>query len=64
MTPSFPSVTFPNHFTLVTGLYPESHGIVGNQFWDPKLAEEFLLHRYHCVDAAEVVDRGTSMGDG
>ena len=41
MTPSFPSVTFPNHFTLVTGLYPESHGIVGNQFWDPKLAEEF-----------------------
>ena len=41
MTPSFPSVTFPNHFTLVTGLYPESHGIVGNQFWDPKLKEEF-----------------------
>jgi predicted AlkP superfamily pyrophosphatase or phosphodiesterase len=29
MKPSFPSVTFPNHYTLVTGLYPESHGIVG-----------------------------------
>lgn len=41
MTPSFPSVTFPNHFTLVTGLYPESHGIVGNTFWDPDLQEEF-----------------------
>lgn len=41
MLPSFPSVTFPNHFTLVTGLYPESHGIVGNQFWDPVLQEEF-----------------------
>ena len=41
MTPSFPSVTFPNHFTLVTGLYPESHGIVGNTFWDPDLKEEF-----------------------
>ena len=41
MLPSFPSVTFPNHFTLVTGLYPESHGIVGNQFWDPALQEEF-----------------------
>lgn len=41
MLPSFPSVTFPNHFTLVTGLYPESHGIVGNSFWDPKLQEEF-----------------------
>ena len=41
MLPSFPSVTFPNHFTLVTGLYPESHGVVGNQFWDPILQEEF-----------------------
>ena len=41
MLPSFPSVTFPNHYTLVTGLYPESHGMVGNQFWDPDLMEEF-----------------------
>ena len=41
MHPSFPSVTFPNHFTLVTGLYPESHGVVGNTFWDPKFQEEF-----------------------
>ncbi|KZZ96068.1 ectonucleotide pyrophosphatase/phosphodiesterase family member 1 [Moelleriella libera RCEF 2490] len=41
MTPSFPSLTFPNHYTLVTGLYPESHGIVGNSFWDPDLAAEF-----------------------
>ncbi|KAI9825292.1 MAG: hypothetical protein M1832_001326 [Thelocarpon impressellum] len=41
MLPSFPSVTFPNHFTLVTGLYPESHGVVGNTFWDPELQEEF-----------------------
>lgn len=41
MLPSFPSVTFPNHYTIVTGLYPESHGIVGNTFWDPKLKEEF-----------------------
>lgn len=42
MLPSFPSVTFPNHFTLVTGLYPESHGVVGNTFWDPELDEEFF----------------------
>ena len=41
MLPSFPSVTFPNHYTLVTGLYPESHGVVGNSFWDPELDEEF-----------------------
>jgi len=41
MTPSFPSVTFPNHYTLVTGLYPESHGVVGNTFWDPVMKAEF-----------------------
>ncbi|KAI0439631.1 alkaline-phosphatase-like protein [Xylaria telfairii] len=41
MTPSFPSVTFPNHYTLATGLYPESHGVVGNTFWDPALQDEF-----------------------
>jgi len=41
MNPSFPSVTFPNHYTLATGLYPEAHGIVGNTFWDEDLKEEF-----------------------
>ena len=41
MLPSFPSVTFPNHYTMVTGLYPESHGVVGNTFWDPNLQAEF-----------------------
>ena len=35
MLPSYPSVTFPNHLTLVTGLYPEHHGIVANEFYDP-----------------------------
>jgi ectonucleotide pyrophosphatase/phosphodiesterase family protein 5 len=34
MTPSFPSVTFPNHYTLVTGRYPDHHGIVNNTFED------------------------------
>ena len=42
MRPSFPSVTFPNHYTLMTGLYPESHGIVGNTFWDAKFQEKFF----------------------
>src|SRR5580704_11287724 len=35
MIPAYPSVTFPNHLTIVTGLYPEHHGIVGNVFYDP-----------------------------
>uniref|UniRef100_A0A915AEE5 Uncharacterized protein n=2 Tax=Parascaris univalens TaxID=6257 RepID=A0A915AEE5_PARUN len=30
MYPSYPSKTFPNHYSIVTGLYPESHGIVDN----------------------------------
>ncbi len=35
MIPAYPSLTFPNHYTLVTGLYPEHHGIVANSFYDP-----------------------------
>jgi len=35
MIPAYPSVTFPNHYTIVTGLYPEHHGIVANNFYDP-----------------------------
>ncbi|MEN3174578.1 ectonucleotide pyrophosphatase/phosphodiesterase [Gluconobacter sp. OJA] len=34
MRPSFPSITFPNHYTLVTGLRPDHHGIVGNTMYD------------------------------
>jgi predicted AlkP superfamily pyrophosphatase or phosphodiesterase len=41
MLPSFPSVTFPNHYTMATGMYPEAHGVVGNSFWDPALEKEF-----------------------
>lgn len=36
MRPSFPSKTFPNHWTLVTGLVPDRNGIVGNRFEDPR----------------------------
>jgi len=35
MIPAYPSITFPNHYTIVTGLYPEHHGIVANSFYDP-----------------------------
>ena len=37
MNPSFPALTFPNHYTLVTGLRPEHHGIVNNHMRDPVL---------------------------
>ncbi len=35
LIPSFPSKTFPNHYTLVTGLYPGHHGLIDNTFYDP-----------------------------
>ncbi|XP_076044906.1 ectonucleotide pyrophosphatase/phosphodiesterase family member 1-like [Oratosquilla oratoria] len=41
MIPSYPSVTFPNHYTVVTGLYPSNHGIISTVFWDPRQLEPF-----------------------
>lgn len=37
MRPRFPSKTFPNHYSLVTGLEPQDHGIVGNGMHDPDM---------------------------
>src|SRR4029078_11143257 len=43
LIPSFPPLTFPNHYTIVTGLYPAHHGIVANTFRDPSMPERFTL---------------------
>jgi predicted AlkP superfamily pyrophosphatase or phosphodiesterase len=51
MLPSYPSLTFPNHFTIVTGLYPENHGLVANSFLDPERQA-----RYSMSDAKAVTD--------
>lgn len=37
LIPSFPTKTFPNHYSIVTGLYPDHHGIVNNSFYAPDL---------------------------
>jgi predicted AlkP superfamily pyrophosphatase or phosphodiesterase len=37
-------VTFPNHYTLVTGLYPEHHGIVAMSFYDPQRKERYAFN--------------------
>jgi predicted AlkP superfamily pyrophosphatase or phosphodiesterase len=42
MLPAYPSITFPNHISIITGLYPEHHGIVGNTFWDPARDESYV----------------------
>lgn len=43
MRPSFPSLTFPNHYSIVTGMYPSHHGIVANTFYDPSRDEKYAL---------------------
>ncbi|MEE6463278.1 hypothetical protein FKM82_005836 [Ascaphus truei] len=43
MRPVYPTKTFPNLYTLATGLYPESHGIVGNSMYDPVFEANFSL---------------------
>ncbi|MCK5137659.1 MAG: alkaline phosphatase family protein [Bacteroidales bacterium] len=37
LIPSFPTKTFPNHYSLATGLYPDNHGIINNSFYAPDL---------------------------
>jgi alkaline phosphatase D len=44
MLPSYPSLTFPNHYTIVTGLYPEHHGLVANSFYDPGLMAHYSMY--------------------
>lgn len=45
MTPSYPSLTFPNHYTLVTGLRPDRHGIIHNTMQDDGLGRFWLANR-------------------
>lgn len=45
MIPSFPSKTFPNHYTMATGLVPDHHGIVANSFWDPERKEVYKMNK-------------------
>ena len=42
LIPAFPTKTFPNHYTIVTGLYPEQHGIVANTMIDPAIPRRFV----------------------
>lgn len=43
LIPSFPSKTFPNHYSLATGLYPDHHGIIANAFYDTETGEVFSM---------------------
>ncbi len=43
LIPSFPTKTFPNHYTMVTGLRPDHHGLVANNIWDPEMEDRYGL---------------------
>jgi predicted AlkP superfamily pyrophosphatase or phosphodiesterase len=49
MQPAFPSLTFPNHYTLVTGLTPDHHGIVNNTMDDADIPDRFSLSNRSAV---------------
>jgi predicted AlkP superfamily pyrophosphatase or phosphodiesterase len=43
MISSYPSITFPNHWSLITGLYPSHHGLIDNYFYDYKRKEAYAM---------------------
>ncbi|MEM1093973.1 MAG: ectonucleotide pyrophosphatase/phosphodiesterase [Bacteroidota bacterium] len=52
LIPVFPTKTFPNHYSLVTGLYAEEHGIVANSMYDPVFDARFTLGNREAVTNA------------
>ncbi|MBN3583732.1 alkaline phosphatase family protein [Algoriphagus aestuarii] len=49
LIPSFPTKTFPNHYTIATGMRPEHHGIVDNSFYNPKKEQEYRINKRELV---------------
>ncbi len=49
MTPAYPTKTFPNHYTIATGLYPGNHGLIENNMWDPQTGKTFSLSNRDAV---------------
>jgi predicted AlkP superfamily pyrophosphatase or phosphodiesterase len=44
LEPVAPTLTFPNHYSIVTGLFPAHHGVVGNAMFDPAIGYRFSIH--------------------
>ena len=56
MIPSFPSITFPNHWSLITGLYPAHHGLIDNYFYDYK------KEKFYAMSSRENAEDGSWYG--
>jgi ectonucleotide pyrophosphatase/phosphodiesterase family member 4 len=50
LVPSFPSKTFPNHYSIITGLYPGHHGLISNSFYDSKKGVEYGIRNRKMVE--------------
>ena len=49
LTPIFPTKTFPNHYSTVTGLYAENHGVISNTMYDPVMDAGFSLSNREAI---------------
>lgn len=50
LIPSFPTKTFPNHYTIATGMRPENHGLVDNSFYDPYKDQVYTIRDRSIVE--------------
>ena len=50
LIPIFPTKTFPNHYAIATGLYPENNGLVGNNMYDPEMDAKYSLGDREAVE--------------
>lgn len=49
LIPVFPSLTFPNHYSIATGYYSDQHKIIGNTFYSKKLQKTYSMRDQHSV---------------
>ena len=49
MQPVFPSLTFPNHYSIITGMYPAHNGLVGNSYYDRQREDMYKMNNKNVV---------------
>ena len=50
LIPIFPTKTFPNHYSIATGLYPENNGLIGNNMYDPEMDARYSMGNRDAVE--------------
>lgn len=53
LIPIFPTKTFPNHYAIATGLYPENNGLIGNNMYDPEMDASYSMGNRDAVENPE-----------